>query len=206
MCELNLCRLVHITWSWCEGEFLNCWRNTAADCGCPNCQSSIATCSVRICTLVQWSTWRNGKTSAWLVALCVFVVQSKCKCHICVFSRFINWTGNNIVLYLTENAHLCSETSLCCFLWPFVGWEAFHHPPFWPSYLPSSASKTFPASFVDTRHLKHHPLPSSISAVNPEANSNTLFSFYGSCRVESENSFCPFSAQLCYFSPPDLIC
>lgn len=76
MCELILCSLLHIMWSWCEGECLNCWRNTAAGCGCPNCLSSIATCSVRICILVQWSTWRNGKTSAWLVTLCVCLSSS----------------------------------------------------------------------------------------------------------------------------------
>lgn len=71
MCKLILCSLVHIMWSWCEGECLSCWRNTAAGCGCPNCLSSIATCSGRTCTLVRWSTWRDGKTSAWLVTLCV---------------------------------------------------------------------------------------------------------------------------------------
>lgn len=207
MCELVLRSLVHIMWSWCDGECLNCWRNTAADCGCPSCRSSIATCSVRICTLLQWSTWRTGKTSARLVAPCVCVcrpVQLQMS-YLC-FQRIyqLNWR-QYCPVFDRKGSLMPWSFSLLLFM-AFVGWEAFHHLPFWPSYLPSSASETFPASVDNTHHLKRHPLPSSISAVDPEANSDTLFSFRSSCRVEPENRSCPFGAQLHRFSPPDPIC
>lgn len=141
MCELILCSLVRIMWSWCEGDCLNCWRNTAADCGCPNCQSSIATCSVRICTLVQWSTWRNGKTSAWLVTLCVCfqqIYQLNWQQYCSVFDRkmliyalkllFAAFYGLCRLRSLPSPAILTvSSTLLCLQNLPSVLWQ--HHPP-----------------------------------------------------------------------------